>query len=201
MSKKKFEELKLLTLGDSSVGKSSFIVKYIDDKFTYSYIATLGLDFKQKKIQLKSGENVRLRIFDTAGQERFKSISINFIKKANGILLLYDITNKFSFQSVNRWMESIKEAAGEKISVILIGNKCDLEKEREVSKEEGEEKAKQFNLPFYETSCKEGININEVFETLAEDILSKTSHNIGSNGEKITKEKASKKNDKNKGCC
>ena len=201
MSKKKFEELKLLTLGDSSVGKSSFIVKYIDDKFTYSYIATLGLDFKQKKIQLKSGENVRLRIFDTAGQERFKSISINFIKKANGILLLYDITNKFSFQSVNRWMESIKEAAGEKISVILIGNKCDLEKEREVSKEEGEEKAKQFNLPFYETSCKEGININEVFETLAEDILSKTSHNIGSNGEKITKEKASNKNDKNKGCC
>ena len=201
MSKKKFEELKLLTLGDSSVGKSSFIVKYIDDKFTYSYIATLGLDFKQKKIQLKSGENVRLRIFDTAGQERFKSISINFIKKANGILLLYDITNKFSFQSVNKWMESIKEAAGEKISVILIGNKCDLEKEREVSKEEGEEKAKQFNLPFYETSCKEGININEVFETLAEDILSKTSHNIGSNGEKITKEKASKKNDKNKGCC
>ena len=201
MSKKKFEELKLLTLGDSSVGKSSFIVKYIDDKFTYSYIATLGLDFKQKKIQLKSGENVRLRIFDTAGQERFKSISINFIKKANGILLLYDVTNKFSFQSVNRWMESIKEAAGEKISVILIGNKCDLEKEREVSKEEGEEKAKQFNLPFYETSCKEGININEVFETLAEDILSKTSHNIGSNGEKITKEKASKKNDKNKGCC
>ena len=201
MSKKKFEELKLLTLGDSSVGKSSFIVKYIDDKFTYSYIATLGLDFKQKKIQLKSGENVRLRIFDTAGQERFKSISINFIKKANGILLLYDITNKFSFQSVNRWMESIKEAAGEKISVILIGNKCDLEKEREVSKEEGKEKAKQFNLPFYETSCKEGININEVFETLAEDILSKTSHNIGSNGEKITKEKASKKNDKIKGCC
>ena len=201
MSKKKFEELKLLTLGDSSVGKSSFIVKYIDDKFSYSYIATLGLDFKQKKIQLKSGENVRLRIFDTAGQERFKSISINFIKKANGILLLYDITNKYSFQSVNKWMESIKEAAGEKISVILIGNKCDLEKEREVSKEEGKEKAKQFNIPFYETSCKEGININEVFETLAEDILSKTSHNIGSNGEKITKEKASKKNDKNKGCC
>ena len=201
MSKKKFEELRLLTLGDSSVGKSSFIVKYIDDKFSYSYIATLGLDFKQKKIQLKSGENVRLRIFDTAGQERFKSISINFIKKANGILLLYDITNKYSFQSVNNWMESIKEAAGEKISVVLIGNKCDLEKEREVSKEEGEEKAKQYNLPFFETSFKEGININQVFEKLAEEILSKTSSNIGNKGEKITKEKASKKNEKSKGCC
>ena len=201
MSKKKYEELKLLTLGDSSVGKSSFIIKYIDDKFQYSYIATLGLDFKQKKVQLKSGENVCLRIFDTAGQERFKSISINFIKKANGILLLYDITNENSFQSVNKWMESIKEAAGEKICVILIGNKCDLEKERKVSKEEGEEKAKQFNLPFFETSCKEGININKVFEKIAEDILSKTSHNIGNKGEKITKEKASKKNDKNKGCC
>ena len=201
MSKKKFEELRLLTLGDSSVGKSSFIVKYIDDKFSYSYIATLGLDFKQKKIQLKSGENVRLRIFDTAGQERFKSISINFIKKANGILLLYDITNKYSFQSVNNWMESIKEAAGEKISVFLIGNKCDLEKEREVSKEEGEEKAKQYNLPFFETSCKEGINITQVFEKLAEEILSKTSSNIGNKGEKITKEKASKKNEKSKGCC
>ena len=202
MSKKKnYEELKLLTLGDSSVGKSSFIVKYIEDKFSYNYIATLGLDFKQKKIQLKSGENVRLRIFDTAGQERFKSISINFIKKANGILLLYDITNKNSFQSVNMWMESIKEAAGGKISVILIGNKCDLENERAISKKEGEEKAKQFGLPFFETSCKEGTNINNVFEKLAEDILSKTSNNIENKGQKITKEKSSKQNDKNKGCC
>ena len=116
-------------------------------------------------------------------------------------MLLYDIANKYSFQSVNNWMESIKEATGEKISIILIGNKCDLEKDREVPKEEGEEKAKQFNLPFFETSCKEGININEVFEKLAEDILSKISSNVGNKGEKLTKEKASKKNEKNKGCC
>ena len=101
-------EIKLLTLGDTSVGKSSFIIKFIDDKFSYNYIATMGLDFKQKIIELDNGELVKLRIFDTAGQERFKSISINFIKKADGILLLYDVTNRSSFESVNKWVESIR---------------------------------------------------------------------------------------------
>ena len=193
-------EIKLLTLGDTSVGKSSFIIKFIDDKFSYNYIATMGLDFKQKIIELDNGELVKLRIFDTAGQERFKSISINFIKKADGILLLYDVTNRSSFESVNKWVESIREVGDEKISIILIGNKCDLEKERKISKEEGEAKSKEFNLPFFETSCKEGINIKEVFVKISEEIIKKNGPNLGKEGEKITKEKAKKMNKKS-GCC
>jgi small GTP-binding protein len=193
-------EIKLLTLGDTSVGKSSFIIKFIDDKFSYNYIATMGLDFKQKIIELDNGELVKLRIFDTAGQERFKSISINFIKKADGILLLYDISNRSSFESVNKWVESIREVGEEKISIILIGNKCDLEKERKISKEEGEAKSTEFNLPFFETSCKEGINIKEVFVKISEEIIKKNGPNLGKEGEKITKEKAKKMNKKS-GCC
>ena len=197
MSKKKIEEVKIITLGDTSVGKSSFILKYIDDRFSYNYIATLGLDFKQKKIKLKSGEEVRLRIFDTAGQERFKSISINFIKKAHGILLIYDITKRNTFESVKKWMDSILDASGEKICILLVGNKCDLEEERAVSKEEGEQKAKEYNLDFFETSCKEGININEVFEKLTEDILKKNVQLNSNEGEKLSKTKTKKKS----GCC
>ena len=193
-------EIKLLTLGDSSVGKSSFIIKFIDGKFSYNYIATMGLDFKQKIIQLNNGELVKLRIFDTAGQERFKSISINFIKKANGILLLYDITNKSSFESVNKWIESIRQVGEEKISIVLVGNKCDLEKERKISLEEGQAKAAEFDLPFFESSCKDGINIKDAFVKLSEEIIKKNGPNLGKIGEKITKEKAKKEN-KKKGCC
>ena len=190
-------ELKILTLGDTSGGKSSFIIKFIDDRFSFNYIATMGLDFKQKVINLNNGQSVRLRIFDTAGQERFKSISLNFIKKADGILLLYDITNRSSFESVNKWIESIHDVAEEKVTILLIGNKCDLEKERVITKEEGEAKAEQFNMPFFETSCKDGTNINESFLKLSEEVIKKNGTNIKEEGQRITSNKVNKKSK----CC
>ena len=162
----KVEDFKVLTLGDSSVGKTSFIVKFIEDKFILNYIATVGLDYKHKEINLKDGKTVGLRIFDTAGQERFKAISFNFIKNADGIILIYDISNKETFQSVRGWIESIHNLASETLSIILVGNKCDLEQKRQVTKLEGEEKAKEYNIPFFETSCKDGINIFETFEKI-----------------------------------
>ena len=200
-SSKKLVELKLLTLGDTSVGKSSFIIKFIDNRFSINYIATLGFDFKQKKITIND-ETIRLKIFDTAGQERFKSISLNIIKKANGVLLLYDIGNRDSFESVSNWIKSIKEIGQEKVCIILIGNKCDLsEEKRKVSKEEGIDKANEYNIPFFETSCKEGININEAFMKLSEEILKKNGSNIVAKGEKLNKEKVKKDNEKSKNCC
>ena len=199
-NEKKVEDFKILTLGDSSVGKTSFILKFIEDKFSLNYIATIGLDYKHKKINLSSGETVGLRIFDTAGQERFKSISLNFIKNANGILLIYDISNKETFDSVKGWMSSIKNAANENISIVLVGNKCDLEEKREVTKDAGEEKAKEYNVPFFETSCKEGINISETFQKLAEEIIKNKGNDIGNEGEVISKENAKKMNKKS-GCC
>ena len=122
----KIEEVKVITLGNSSVGKTSFIMKYIDNKFTQMHITTLGIDFKQKKIKLKNGKDVNLRIFDTAGQERFKSVSTSFIKKVDGVILIYAINNLDSFESINNWIKNIKEIGKEKLTVILVGNKCDL---------------------------------------------------------------------------
>ena len=175
-------EIKLIVLGNTSVGKSSFILKYIEDKFVLNYMATLGMDFKQKKLKLKNGQEVRLRIYDTAGQERFKSVAVSFIKKAEGVILIYDIGNKATFESLEEWIKNIKESGKENLPIILVGNKCDLPPEkRQVELIEGKDKAEEFNLPFFETSCKEGINIKEVFEKIVEDITGKS--NLSSGGE------------------
>ena len=175
-------EIKLIVLGNTSVGKSSFILKYIEDKFVLNYMATLGMDFKQKKLKLKNGQEVRLRIYDTAGQERFKSVAVSFIKKAEGVILIYDIGNKATFESLEEWIKNIKESGKENLPIILVGNKCDLPPEkRQVELIEGKDKAEEFNLPFFETSCKEGINIKEVFEKIVEDITGK--NNLSSGGE------------------
>ena len=175
-------EIKLIVLGNTSVGKSSFILKYIEDKFVLNYMATLGMDFKQKKLKLKNGQEVRLRIYDTAGQERFKSVAVSFIKKAEGVILIYDIGNKATFESLEEWIKNIKESGKENLPIILVGNKCDLPPEkRKVELIEGKDKAEEFNLPFFETSCKEGINIKEVFEKIVEDITGK--NNLSSGGE------------------
>ena len=175
----KIEDIKIITLGNSAVGKSSFILKYTDNSFSQEYLSTLGVDYKHKKIKLKNGKDVRLRIFDTAGQERFKSVSFSFIKKADGVILIYDISDLDSFKAVDNWIKSIRETGKEKLPIILVGNKCDLsDDKRKISLEEGQDKANEFQIPFYETSCKDGINIKEVFEKLVDDIIEKGNKNI-----------------------
>ena len=192
----KIEEIKILTLGNSSVGKSSFIIKYVDNAFNYEYMTTLGVDFKQKKIKLKNGKDVRLRIFDTAGQERFKSVSVSFIKKADGIILIYDISNLSTFEAIDNWINSINNIGKEKLPVILVGNKCDLPNDkRMVSLKAGEDKAKEFKIPFYETSCKDGINVKEVFEKLIDDIIKGGNRNKSGEFKIINKDKKKQK------CC
>ena len=192
----KIEDIKVITLGNSEVGKSSFIIKYIDNSFTLYYTATLGIDFKQKKIKLKDGRDVRLRIFDTAGQERYKSVSASFIKKADGVILIYDIGNLESFEAVENWIKSIREIGKDNLPIILVGNKCDLsDDKRMISLKEGQDKADEFNIPFYETSCKEGINIKEVFEKLVDDIMEKGSKNINREYKILNKGKKKEK------CC
>ena len=189
-------EIKLIVLGNTSVGKSSFILKYIEDKFVLNYIATLGMDFKQKKLKLKNGQEIRLRIYDTAGQERFKSVAVSFIKKAEGVILIYDIGNKATFESLEEWIKNIKESGKENLPIILVGNKCDLPPEkRQVELIEGKDKAEEFNLPFFETSCKEGINIKEVFEKIVEDIAGKNNWSSGGEFKILNKSKSKRK------CC
>ena len=190
------QEIKVILLGNTTVGKTSLIIKYIKNEFSFNYLQTLGLDFKQKIFKKKNGKDIRLRIFDTAGQERFKSVSFSFIKKANGIILLYDIGNKNSFEALDSWMESIKDNADKKIPIILVGNKCDINDEkRKVTFEEGEKKGKEFQIPFFETSCKDGINVKEVFERIVNDIILKKNQTL--RGElKLFEDSIKKKN-----CC
>ena len=177
--KKKFE-VHLITLGDSAVGKTSLISRYNGDTFKSYYVSTHGVDSQYKKIKLQNGEEINVKITDTAGQERYRSIAQNYIKKANGILLVYDITNKESFQNVFMWGKEIKDKSEDSKPIILIGNKMDLEDKRCVSKEEGEELAGNYcdgGIRFYETSCKTGENVNEAIDDLVNLVYNKYSGN------------------------
>ena len=162
---------KIMVIGESKVGKTSLIKRYTQDKFAGIYLTTVGVDFQDKVIQIED-KKIRLQIWDTAGQERFRNIAKNYFHSSDGFLLVYDITDLNSLNSLNYWIEQIKANAPENTKRIIVGNKSDLENERKVSKEEGEEFAKKHNIKFYESSAKEGFNVNEVFEYLANEIYS-----------------------------
>ena len=203
-NEKKVEDFKILTLGDSSVGKTSFILKFIEDKFSLNYIATIGLDYKHKKINLSSGETVGLRIFDTAGQERFKSIAANYIRKANGILLVYDITDQNSFNNLKNWYDTICEDKNNEMPIVLIGNKSDLNSQRKISKEDGANLAKEFGIEnhFYETSCQNGDNVIIAVNDLVQQIYEKFGYKEKNTSNiQINNKDNNKKDNKNKNCC
>ena len=161
---------KVLLLGDSTVGKTCFLLKYTDQNFQEIHVATIGLDYRLKSLKLKSGKEVKLQIWDTAGQDRFRAITRNYYKGSHGILLLYDVTNIRTFENVKNWVSQIKEEASNDVIIYIVGNKIDMEKERKVLIEEGKDLAEELGLPFAETSAKKGININETFMDLVEKI-------------------------------
>ena len=201
--KKKNNNVNLITLGEGQVGKTSIIYRYIDDTFTSNYLATIGIDSKFKKIKLASGEEIKVKILDTAGQERFQSIAANYIKKADGIVFVYDITKAYTFTNLEKWLSNIDEVANDK-PCLLIGNKSDMNDKREVSKEEGMEFTKKFKKEthFYETSCKTGENVDKAINDLVNQIYSKSLGNEQGKGG-LQLEKDSKNDDKNKKrkCC
>ena len=159
-----------MTLGISSVGKTSFIFRFTENKYQNTYFATVGIDYKIKDIEIKNIK-YKLIFYDTLGQEKFKSIAPNLIKKANGIIIMYDITNKSSFDSIPDIIKNIKEEKGNDFPMILIGNKIDLEQDREIKKEEGEDLASKNGIEYFEISNKEGINIQEAWFSIVNKIL------------------------------
>ena len=195
MSKKEFL-YKILLLGDTQVGKSSFLMRYIDNTFQESYLSTVGLDFKVKNVQLDDGKTYRVQIWDTAGQDRFHAITRNYFKNAHGIILIYDVTLIESFQNVKNWIKQVKEEVTDKVSIILVGNKIDMENQRVVSKEEGEKMAASYGLKFFECSAKTGENVEEIFK----DIVTKTVENFSKVDVKESTKLKNKKGQK-KGCC
>ncbi len=158
--------LKILTIGDNNVGKSSIIEKYIDDKFDGNNKPTIGIDFKTKIIQ-KGNELIKLSIYDTAGEEKYRYLIKNYYNGANGILLIYDITNRNSFHNLNLWFEELEKNLDlNNLYIYLIGNKADLIQEREVSYEEAKDFADKKNIPYIEISAKTGDNINKLFNQM-----------------------------------
>ena len=167
--------IKILTLGDSRVGKTSIILRYINKKFIDTgQLSTIGIDFKTKFIE-KGGEKIKVTIYDTAGQERFRNIIKHYYKGANGVLLTYDITDKNSFKNLDFWIGDLKENADnfDDIFICLIGNKNDKKEEREVSIEEADKYAKEKNLPFFEVSAKTGEGIQKLFNEIIKGAMKK----------------------------
>lgn len=163
---------KIILLGDSTVGKTSLILRFCEGKFENESIATIGIDTKCKYLK-RDNKKIELKIWDTAGQERFKSIAKNSYKGADGILLMYDISNKKTFNSVKNWIDNIKESMDlNKIGFIVVANKCDLDKDEWEVTEEMKEKLKETqNVKIIDTSCKSNINVDETFINLVDIML------------------------------
>ena len=162
---------KILLLGDSTVGKTCFLLRYTDDTFLDLHMATIGLDYRLKTMILEDHKIVKVQLWDTAGQDKFRAITRNYYKGARGIILIYDVTNIKSFENIKKWITEIKEEISDNVSIILIANKIDNEPERKVSKEQGEKLAKEFDIAFFETSAKTGIGINESVFYLVQKII------------------------------
>ena len=165
----KIKTLKLAFLGDSAVGKTTIIETYMGVEFNEDFISTIGWDRKKTKITLENGKEMELSIWDTAGQERYHSVAIKVIKQVQGIIVVFDITKKETFKSVANWLQVIDDNFTD-VSIILFGNKCDMEENREVTKEEATKFAMEKNITYLETSAKNKINIKEGISAIANEV-------------------------------
>ncbi|XP_022313327.1 ras-related protein Rab-37-like isoform X1 [Crassostrea virginica] len=164
---------KTILVGDSGVGKTSLLVQFDQGKFQAgSFSATVGIGFTNKVVDVE-GTKVKLQIWDTAGQERFRSITRAYYRDANALLLLYDVSNKASFDNIRAWLGEINEYAQEDVVIMLLGNKADMTSERVIRTEDGERLANEYNVAFMETSAKTGMNVDLAFMAVAKDLKMK----------------------------
>ena len=188
----KIKALKIVMLGDTTVGKTSIINSYLNKDFTQDMLSNIGIDKNNKKIKMKDGSEIKLVIWDTAGQERFHSVATSTIKSAQGVIVSFDLTNEKSFKNLSRWLDDIKEN-NNKIPILLFGNKCDMLEERVVEEKDIDIFVSRNKLIYYETSAKDNINIEEGFTKIAEEAYEKVgiSHGMSiKKGKKKEKEKS-----------
>lgn len=161
---------KLLLIGDSGVGKSCILTRFADSVYADCQTSTIGVDFKIRTIEIED-KRVKLQIWDSAGQERFRTIAAAYYRGAHGVGIVFDITDEKSFLSVeNSWLEEIENNTSSSIRTLLIGNKCDLESQREVSRDDAESLARKYGMRYIETSAKTAENVFEAFVTISKDI-------------------------------
>ena len=191
------QKCQLLIIGDSTVGKTSIITRFANGTFDSNYLATVGLD-NFTKDEIIDNKTIRIKIWDTAGQERYKSLTKGFFRNAEGVMLVYDVTNSETYENLKYWMQSIKNNLGEnmgEIPIIIIGNKIDCQ-EREVSVEEAENFWKEQGFPYFETSAKTGENIDKTIKFLVKQVINVKEGNKEENKDYIKSIKI-EKDDKN----
>lgn len=184
---------KIILIGDSGVGKSCLLLRFSDDHFTESYITTIGVDFRFRTIKIED-KIVKLQIWDTAGQERFRTITSAYYRGADGIIIIYDTTDRNSFLHIDDWMNEINNYTNENTCKLLVGNKSDCKEEIEISTSEGESKAKELGIPFIETSAKDSSNVELAFTIITQELIKiKKNNSLGKNQSnvKITEEEKS----------
>jgi len=191
---------KLVFVGDSNVGKTSIISRFMYDHFDENYDATIGIDFLAKTHTVKE-KTVRLQLWDTAGQERFRSLIPSYIRDSSVAVVVYAINNPASFQAVDKWVDEVRAEREEQVIIFIVGNKTDLESSRRITINEGRNKAQNLSAHFMETSAKENDNINKLFDQIAERLPEKedrladnAGHGAGSRVELSSKSKKG-------GCC
>ncbi|KAJ5080744.1 rab2a member ras oncogene family [Anaeramoeba ignava] len=162
---------KFIVIGDPGVGKSSILLRYTEDKFVSDYETTIGVEIGSRTINIDK-KKIKIQIWDTAGQDSFRSITRSYYRGAAGALLVYDIARASSFDSIKDWLKTAQEEV-KNLEIILVGNKSDLDHRRQIAVEQGEDFAKKQELSFIETSAKENKNIQEVFDKISRRILEK----------------------------
>ena len=191
---------KVLLIGDSSVGKTSVLLRYVEDTFNPEFQTTIGVDFKISTFQL-NGKVIKLQLWDTAGQDRFKNIVASYYRGAHGIMLAFDITNSNSFSNVSRWYDEAQNYLQKSVPKMLIGNKADLSSQRTVKLEDAKALADRLGVEYIETSAKNSQNVKLAFESLSRSILNNvasTTTNVPT-GSKVTK--VSQSRPVQTGCC
>jgi Ras-related protein Rab-1A len=159
---------KLLLVGESGVGKSSILTRYVDETFNDAFISTIGVDFRIRSLKYK-GMDVKLQIWDTAGQERFRTIVSSYYRGAQGVFVVFDVGNRMSFDGIPEWLQNIDRLCKDDVVKILVGNKADL-KHRMVKESEGRQFAKENDMYYIETSAKSAINIDHAFELMCDQL-------------------------------
>jgi small GTP-binding protein len=209
MSKSSVQKLSFVVIGDTGVGKSCLLLQFVDRRFSAVHDLTIGVDFGSRIIDLE-GERVKLQIWDTAGQESFRSIARSYYRDASGALLVFDVTRRETFTHLERWLQETRQFASQQICITLVGNKTDLNKKRAITRAEAEQFAKEFDLVYIETSAKTADGVDEAFLGTAERVSKKSgiirkTTNVptegGADGKGDSKVKLGKKEKKNSGSC
>ena len=193
MSSHKYDYLfKILIIGESEVGKKDFLLRFMDDSFTADHLEDIGVDFKIKIINFQN-KLVKLQLWDTAGEERFRTITKTYYKGAHGIILMYDVTDQNSFKNIRNWIKQIEANADKSAKRVLVGHKCD-EPGRVVSEEEGKKLAEEYNMVLFESSARTNTNVSEVFYYLVKEIFIEKGIIKDEEGIKLSKRKNKKNN-------